>query len=61
MSKILISGGSGLIGRHISKLLIESNHNVAWLSREGGSWNVDYDKTFSSKNSSRINGNVVLG
>jgi NAD dependent epimerase/dehydratase family enzyme len=39
MSKILISGGSGLIGRHISKLLIESNHNVAWLSREGGSWN----------------------
>lgn len=31
--KILISGGSGLIGREISKQLINKGHQVAWLSR----------------------------
>tara|TARA_B100001115_G_scaffold178531_1_gene168094 strand:+ start:1058 stop:1963 length:906 start_codon:yes stop_codon:yes gene_type:complete len=30
---VLISGGSGLIGREITKLLLEKGHQVAWLSR----------------------------
>jgi uncharacterized protein (TIGR01777 family) len=38
MAKILISGGSGLIGKAISKLLIQNNHQVVWLSREAGYW-----------------------
>lgn len=36
MAKILISGGSGLIGRAISELLQTKGHEVAWLSREAG-------------------------
>lgn len=31
--RVLISGGSGLVGQEISKLLIEKGHEVAWLSR----------------------------
>ena len=38
MSKILICGGSGLIGKAISKLLLQNNHQVVWLSRSEGSW-----------------------
>lgn len=38
MSKILISGGSGLIGKALSKLLVQNNHQVVWLSREAGNW-----------------------
>jgi len=32
--KVLISGGSGLLGRKISKVLSESGHEVAWLGRK---------------------------
>ncbi len=35
--KVLISGGSGLIGKEISKQLIAKNHEVVWLSRHPGS------------------------
>ncbi len=34
MKTILITGGSGLVGRKLSKLLIEKGYNVIWLSRE---------------------------
>jgi len=33
MKQILITGGSGLIGRHITDLLVEKGYQVAWLSR----------------------------
>ena len=33
MKQILITGGSGLIGRHITDLLEEKGYQVAWLSR----------------------------
>ncbi|MEO9476849.1 MAG: TIGR01777 family oxidoreductase [Cyclobacteriaceae bacterium] len=32
-NKILITGGSGLVGNHLSKLLVEAGHQVAHLSR----------------------------
>ncbi|HOZ86296.1 MAG TPA: TIGR01777 family oxidoreductase [Bacteroidia bacterium] len=35
MAKILITGGSGLLGKAISDLLIKKNHQPAWLSRSG--------------------------
>jgi uncharacterized protein len=35
MAKILITGGSGLLGKAISDLLIRSNHLPVWLSRSG--------------------------
>lgn len=34
MANILITGGTGLIGRHLSKLLQEKGYNVAILSRQ---------------------------
>lgn len=33
MAKILITGGSGLVGTHLSKLLTDSGHKVTHLSR----------------------------
>jgi uncharacterized protein (TIGR01777 family) len=48
--KVLISGGSGLVGRAISQLLLDQNHQVTWLSRKAGknalgiqeyAWNVE--------------------
>lgn len=33
--KILITGGSGLIGRELSETLIAEGHEVSWLSRKG--------------------------
>lgn len=30
---VLIAGGSGLLGRQITKVLIEQGHNVGWLTR----------------------------
>ncbi len=30
---VLIAGGSGLLGRQITKILIEQGHNVGWLTR----------------------------
>jgi hypothetical protein len=35
MSKILITGGSGLIGKKISELLLKLGREPVWLSREG--------------------------
>lgn len=37
MAKILITGGSGLVGRAISELLLKQGHEPRWLSRESGS------------------------
>lgn len=36
MAKILITGGSGLLGRAISEILVKQGHEVAWLSRQAG-------------------------
>lgn len=36
MAKILITGGSGLVGRAISELLLNNNHQPVWLGREAG-------------------------
>ena len=33
MKKILIAGGSGLVGKQLSKLLTQNEYEVAWLSR----------------------------
>ncbi len=38
MSKILITGGTGLLGRTISEILLKSGHTVVWLSREAGNY-----------------------
>ena len=38
MSKILISGGSGLVGKSISQLLLKQGHQVVWLGRVQGEW-----------------------
>jgi len=38
MAKILITGGSGLLGKAISGILLDKNHEVAWLSRDGGQY-----------------------
>lgn len=34
MKTVLITGGSGMIGRRLSELLIEKGYEVIWLSRE---------------------------
>ncbi len=39
MAKILITGGSGFLGRKISEYLLFNQHQVAWLSRENGTEN----------------------
>lgn len=39
MAKILITGGSGLLGRAISQLLLKEGHQPIWLSRSEGSEN----------------------
>lgn len=33
MAKILITGGTGLVGKHLTKCLLENGHDVVWLSR----------------------------
>ncbi len=38
MAKILITGGSGLLGKTISEILLKAGHQVAWLSRESGNY-----------------------
>jgi len=38
MSKILISGGSGMLGKAISEVLLEKGHEVVWLGRKAGSY-----------------------
>lgn len=39
MAKILITGGSGLIGKQLTTLLQKDNHEVCWLSRSAGKYN----------------------
>ena len=50
MSKnVLITGGSGMVGRHLSKRLMRSGFNVSWLGRSGNApegitgykWDID--------------------
>ena len=36
MAKILISGGSGLIGKAITRQLLVQGHEVVWTGRTGG-------------------------
>lgn len=43
MKKILITGGSGLIGREVTKLLKNEGKEIAWLSRDPDKYN---QKTF---------------
>lgn len=38
MSKILITGGTGLLGRTISQILLQNSHHVVWLSRDTGNY-----------------------
>lgn len=38
MAKILITGGSGLIGRAVSELLINRAHEPVWLGRGKNAW-----------------------
>lgn len=39
MTKVLITGGSGLLGKAISNILLKNNYEVIWLSREPGQYN----------------------
>jgi hypothetical protein len=39
MAKILITGGSGLVGKALSLKLQSLHHEVVWLSRTAGIWN----------------------
>lgn len=39
MAKVLITGGSGLLGKAISEILLKNNDEVVWLSREEGRYN----------------------
>ena len=34
METVLIAGGSGTVGKHLSKMLLEKGYEVAWLSRK---------------------------
>lgn len=36
MATILITGGSGLIGRHLTEALVQDGHTVRWMSRSAG-------------------------
>jgi len=52
MKKIVISGGSGLVGSALTKLLVEKKYHVVHLSRQGGikggitSYEWDYEKNY---------------
>lgn len=35
MTKIVIAGGSGLVGKKLTQLLVGKGHEVAWLTRNG--------------------------
>ncbi len=39
MIKVLITGGSGLLGKAITNILLKNNYEVVWLSREAGQFN----------------------
>jgi len=34
MAKILITGGTGLVGSRLTKMLVDKNHEVAILTRK---------------------------
>lgn len=34
MAKILITGGTGLVGKHLTQSLLQQGHEVVWLSRD---------------------------
>lgn len=34
MTKIVIAGGSGLVGKKLTQMLVEKGHEVAWLTRK---------------------------
>ncbi|MFW2476014.1 MAG: NAD-dependent epimerase/dehydratase family protein, partial [Sediminibacterium sp.] len=36
METILITGGTGMIGHYLTKLLVERGYRVTWLSRKAG-------------------------
>ena len=38
MAKILITGGSGFVGRAISEAALKQGHQPIWLGREAGEW-----------------------
>lgn len=42
MAKVLITGGSGLLGNAISNILLKNNYEVVWLSREAGTKTMSY-------------------
>lgn len=39
MKRVLIAGGSGLVGRELSRILLNAGYEVAWLSRKPGMTN----------------------
>lgn len=41
METILITGGTGMIGRYLTKLLVKKGYRVTWLSRKAGETYVD--------------------
>ena len=34
MTKVVIAGGSGLVGKRLTQMLIDKGHEVAWLTRK---------------------------
>lgn len=50
--RVAIAGGNGYIGRHLTRMMRESGHQVIWLShrpgraRSAGAWAPDYEVVF---------------
>ncbi|MBL0050504.1 MAG: TIGR01777 family protein [Bacteroidetes bacterium] len=67
MKKILIAGGSGLVGRRLTTMLIEKGYEVTWLSRRSTNsqvvkvyeWNVE-NKTIDDKALENVHAIVSL-
>ncbi|MEZ4721587.1 MAG: TIGR01777 family oxidoreductase [Flavobacteriales bacterium] len=55
MSKVLITGGSGMIGTRLSELLLESGHEIRHLSR-----NVNSQKRWETFHWNPMNGEIDL-
>ena len=47
ISKILITGGTGLVGRYLSKLLTNAGYDVSHLSRRVPQKNTTFYKTYT--------------
>ena len=41
METVLITGGTGMVGKHLTRLLIQNGYRVCWLSRASGESVVD--------------------